>query len=591
MLEYTEANGMRLEMPRKLAAILAADVAGFSRLMGLDEAGTAKTLREHRAAVDPILVGRGGRVFKTTGDGVLVEFPSIVAAVEAAIAVQRLMAERNADVPEDRRMLFRIGINTGDVLLEGDDILGDGVNVAARLEGIAEPGGICVSEDAYRHVQGKTLTVFADAGERQLKNIARPVRIYRVRLDCPSAPLALPLSDKASIAVLPFQNMSGDPEQDYFADGVVEGIITALSRFRELLVIARNSTFTYKGRAVDVKQVGRELGVRYVLEGSVQKAGNKLRITAQLIDTPTGTHLWADRLDGILEDIFELQDRVAGSVVASIAPSVQRAEIVRVQRKPIENLCAYDLHLQGLASVHEWTRDGNERALRLFYQAIDMDPNFATAYAGAAWCYVWRKANAWAPRGDFRPAEAVRLAHRAVELDKSDSIALSWGGYAIAFVGGDLGGGANLIDRALVLNPNSVSASGCRGWVAAYQGDVELALEHFARAMRMSPLDPLLFALYGGIALAHFFADQYDDAADWAERAWRQQPRYHAALRIAAASNALRGNGEAAAHAITELRALDPKLRVSNVRAFIPVRRREHLLRFEAGLRKAGLPE
>jgi TolB-like protein len=385
--------------------------------------------------------------------------------------------------------------------------------------------------------------------------------------------------------------MSGDPEQEYLADGMVEDIITALSRFRELLVIARNSTFTYKGRAVDVKQVGHELGVRYVLEGSVQKAGNKLRITAQLIDTPTGTHLWADRLDGILEDIFEFQDRVAGSVVASIAPSVQQAEIVRAQRKPIENVGAYDLYLRGLASLHEWTREGNERALPLFYRAIEMDPNFATAYAGAAWCYVWRKANAWAPHQDFKAVEAGRLARRAVELDKSDSIALTWGGYALAFVGGDLEGGANLIDRALVLNPNSVSASGCRGWVAVYQGEVQLALEHFSKAMRMSPLDPLLFALYGGIALAHFFAEQYDDAAEWAERASRQQAGYHAALRIAAASNALRGNSEAAARAVTELRALDPELRVSNVNVFLPVRRREHLFRLEVGLRKAGLPE
>ncbi|MDH2386440.1 adenylate/guanylate cyclase domain-containing protein [Bradyrhizobium sp. CER78] len=578
---------------RKLAAILAADIAGYSRMMGLDEAGTAKALSEHRVAVDPILAGRGGRVFKATGDGFLVEFSSIVAAVEAAIAVQRLMTERNTGVPEYRRMLFRIGINLGDVLIEGDDILGDGVNVASRLEGIAEPGGICVSEDAYRHVQGKTVAVFADAGEQQLKNIARPVRIYQVKLDRPSAPALspLPLPDKPSIAVLPFQNMSGDPEQEYFADGVVEEIITALSRFRELFVIARNSTFTYKGKAADVKRVGHELGVRYVLEGSVRKAGNKLRITAQLIDAPTGAHIWADRFDGILEDIFELQDAVTGRVAASIAPSVQQAEIARAQRKPVENLCAYDLYLRGLANVHEWTRDGNERALSLFNKATEMDPGFATAYAGAAWCYVWRKANAWAPRRDFRPAEAARLAHRAVELDRGDSVALTWGGYALAFVCGDLEAGASHIDRALILNPNSVSASGCRGWVAAYQGDVQLALDHFAKAMRMSPLDPLLFALYGGIALAHFLAEKYDDAADWAERAWRLQPRYHAALRIAAASNALRGDGEAAARAVTELRALDPELQVSNVHILLPVRRHEHLSRFKAGLRMAGLAE
>src|SRR6266581_3489192 len=383
---------------RRLTAILAADVAGYSRLMGLDEAGTARMLHEHRAAVDPVVARYGGRIVKTTGDGVLLEFPSIVAAVECAFTVQNLMRERNRDVPEERRMLFRIGINLGDVLIDGDDILGDGVNIAARLEGVAEPGGICVSDDVYRHVSGKLDVSFEDIGNQQLKNIARPVHAYRIRLvDVPtsgtSASLLL-LPDKPSIAVLPFTNMSGDPEQDYFADGIVEDIITALSRFKALFVIARNSSFTYKGKSVDMKQVGRELGVRYVLEGSVRKAAGRVRITGQLIDAATGAHLWAERFDGGLGDIFYLQDQVTESVVGAIAPAVEKAEIERAKRKPTDSLDAYALYLRGLPMLYQFaSRQTPDEALRLFNSAIEFDPDFASAYAGAALCYVWAKTN------------------------------------------------------------------------------------------------------------------------------------------------------------------------------------------------------
>src|SRR5712675_313062 len=323
---------------RRLSAIVAADVAGYSRLMGLDEVGTARTLREHRKVTDALVAKHGGRLVKTTGDGVLLEFPSVVDAVECAVAVQAVMAQRNEGVAQDRRMLFRIGINLGDILIDGDDILGDGVNIAARLEGIAEPGGICVSDDVYRQVSGKLDVSFEDMGNQQLKNIARPVHAYRARfVDVPTSRTSasiLPLPDKPSIAVLPFTNMSGDPEQDYFADGMVDDIITALSHFKALFVIARNSSFTYKGRAVDVKQVGRELGVRYVLEGSVRKAANRVRSTGQLVDTATGAHLWADRFDGGLGDIFDLEDQVTESVVGAIAPAVEKAEIERAKRKP-----------------------------------------------------------------------------------------------------------------------------------------------------------------------------------------------------------------------------------------------------------------
>ncbi len=330
---------------RRLTAILAADVAGYSRLMGADEEGTLAQLKAHRRAlVDPKITEHRGRIVKTTGDGMLVEFASVVDALRCAVEIQRGMAERNAEVPQDRRIEFRVGIHQGDIIIEEGDILGDGVNVAARLEGLAESGGICVS-----------------------KNISRPVRVYRVRLGgvAPSSRPALPLPDKPSIAVLPFQNMSGDPEQEYFADGIVDEIITALSRFRSIFVIARNSTFTYKGRPVDVKQVGRELGVRYVLEGGVRKAANRVRITAQLIDATTAAHLWVDRFDGSLENVFDLQDQVTASVVGQIAPKLEQAEIERARRKPTESLDAYDFYLRGMASLRQWTKEGNDEAQRL----------------------------------------------------------------------------------------------------------------------------------------------------------------------------------------------------------------------------------
>ncbi len=332
---------------RRLAAILAADVAGYSRLTGLDEEGTHARLQDHlRSLVDPKIAEHRGRVVKTTGDGLLAEFNSVVDALRCALDIQRGMADRNAEVPHEKRIEFRIGINVGDIIIDRGDIFGDGVNVAARLESVAEPGGICISEDAYRQVRSKLEFTSEDIGEHKLKNIAQPVRAYRVK---PSGATAntrptLPLPDKPSIAVLPFQNMSGDPEQDYFADGMVDEIITALSRFRRLFVIARNSSFTYKGRAVDVKQVGRELGVRYVLEGSVRKAANRVRIMGQLIDALTGAHLWADRFESTLEDIFDLQDRVTTSVVGAIAPKMEQAEIERAKRKPTESLDAYDYY-------------------------------------------------------------------------------------------------------------------------------------------------------------------------------------------------------------------------------------------------------
>jgi adenylate cyclase len=468
------------------------------------------------------------------------------------------------------------------------------VNVAARLEGLAEPGGICVSGRVQEDVEGKLEVTFENAGEQQLKNIARPVRVYRVRLSgaAPSSRPALPLPDKPSIAVLPFENMSGDPEQDYFADGIVEEIITALSRFRQLFVIARNSSFTYKGRAVDVKQVGRELGVRYILEGSVRKAGNRMRITGQLVDALTGAHLWADRFDGGLEDIFELQDSVTASVVGAIAPKIEQAEIERAKRKPTRSLDAYDYYLRGIPLFDGMTRETNEEALRLFNKALELDPDFALAYARAAQCYTLRKLNRWMTDPQQEVAEAARLARRALELGRDEAVALSLGGLVLAYVVGELDDGAAFVNRALGLNPNLAIAWGLSGLMKICLGEHNTAIEHAARAMRLSPLDPFLWAWQHYTALAHYFEGRYDEASSWVEAPLREQLSFMPALRLAAASNALAGRPEQAQKFMARLRHLDPALRLSNLADTMPpLRRSEDRQRWVEGLRKAGLPE
>ncbi len=581
---------------RRLAAILAADVAGYSRLTGLDEEGTHARLQDHlRCLVDPKITEHRGRVVKNTGDGLLAEFSSVVEAVRCAVDVQRGMAERNADVPQERRIEFRIGINVGDVMLDRGDIFGDGVNVAARLEGLAEPGGICVSRRVLEDVQGKLDIAFEDAGEQQLKNIVRPVGIYRVRLSGAAATTrpALPLPDKPSIAVLPFQNMSGDPEQEYFADGMVEEIITALSRFKSLFVIARSSSFTYKGQTLDVKQVGRELGVRYLLEGSVRKAVNRVRITGQLIDASTSAHLWAERFEGPLQDIFDLQDQVTESVVSAIAPKLFQAEIERSKRKPTENLDAYDYYLRGFASLRKWTKDegANGEALRLFYKAIELDPDFAGAYGGAAGCYIERKANGWMSDRAHEIAEASRVARRAVELGKEEASTLSVGGFALAYIAGEFEAGATYTDQAIMLNPNFATAWHFGGLVKVLLGEPEAAIERLQRAMRLSPLDPIMPIMQQATAMAHFIAGRYDEALSWVKKTIQEQPNRLTAIRLLAASSAFTGRLEQAQNATARLRQLDPAGRVSNLKDVLPLRRPEDLARYEEGLRKAGLPE
>jgi len=408
----------------------------------------------------------------------------------------------------------------------------------------------------------------------------------------PEAPaVLLSLPDKPSIAALPFVNLSGDAEQAYFADGVVEDIIAALSRMRWLFVIARNSSFSYKGRALDVKQVGRELGVRYVLEGSVRKAANRVRITGQLIDATSGIHIWADRFEGTLDDIFELQDQIATSVVGAISPQLERAEIERAKRKPTASLDAYDYYLRGITRLHEGSREAITEALRLFLLAIQLDADFASAYGMAAWCHFWRKVNGWMSDRERDVAEGIRLARRAVALGKDDAVALTRSGHALAHLSGDLAGGIALLDRALLLNPNLASAWFLGGFLRAWHGESDAAIEHFTRAMRLSPLDPETYRMQAGMAMAHLFAGRYDEASQWADKAFRDLPSFLLVAGVVAASNALAGRTAAAQRAMTHLRQLDPSLRISKLGDWLPIHRPEDLHVFAKGLRLAGLPE
>jgi TolB-like protein/Flp pilus assembly protein TadD len=402
---------------------------------------------------------------------------------------------------------------------------------------------------------------------------------------------ALALPDIPSIAVLPFMNLSGDPEQEYFADGVVDDIIAALSRIRWLFVVARNSSFTYKGRAVDVKQVGRELGVRYVLEGSVREAASRVRITGQLIDATTGGHLWADRFEGTLGDIFDLQDQLTEKVVGAIAPQLERAEIERAKQKPTKSLDARDYYLRGMANLHRGTRDSTDEALAQFYHALQLDPDFASAYAMAAWCHLWRKANGWMTDRSQEVAEGARLARRAVDLGKDDAVALARSGSALSHFGGDPDSGIALLDRALVLNPNLAAAWFLGGFLKVWHGEPDDAIERFARAMRLSPLDPEMYRMQAGMAVAHLFAGRFDAASSWAEKAFRDLPSFLVVVAIIAASHALAGRADEARRAMDHLRQLDPTLRVSNLADWLPIRRPEDLATFADGLRKAGLPE
>jgi adenylate cyclase len=588
-------SGERVE--RRLAAILAADVAGYSRLMGEDEAGTLARLRSHRRElIDPKIAEHRGRIVKTTGDGLLVEFPSVVEAVACAVSIQRGMAERNAAVPTNERIDFRVGINLGDVIVEDNDIHGDGVNIAARLEALAEPGQVRVSGVVYDQVQGRLECSFEDTGEQKLKNIARPVRVYRVRdtsVASPSAPAAtvLPLPDKPSLAVLPFENMTGDAEQEYFVDGMVEEITTAISRLPWLFVIARNSSFTYKGKAVDVKQVARELGVRYVLEGSVRKAGNRVRITGQLVDTTTGAHLWADRFDGALDDIFALQDQVASSVVGAIEPRLRSAETERAIRKPTQSLAAYDLYLRALTRFHQYTDDGFREAVMLVKQALATDPTYAPAAAMLGWCRIIQRSQGLALH-PAEVAEATQLARRAIEAGRDDPDTLWMSGITISRLAGEHSAAASAIERSLALNPNSAHAWNASGYVSCCRNLPGPAIEAFNRAIRLSPLDPLGWVFAGGIALTYMIEGRYEEAVEWADRSLHGWASNAMALRIRVVSCAHLGRLPEARQWLARLLAVDPGLTIARVKALLAmVLSPETLAVYLEDLRTAGLPE
>jgi adenylate cyclase len=585
-------NSGRERVERRLAAVLAADVAGYSRLMGEDEEGTHAALTAlRRELTDPKIAAHRGRVVKGTGDGFLAEFASVVDAVRSAVELQRAMALRNDSLPRERHIEFRIGINLGDIIIEDDDIYGDGVNVAARLEALAEPGGICVSRVVRDQVRDKLDLVFVDMGEQQVKNIARPVRVYRIATGQeprPRPPLTAP--DKPSLAVLPFQNMSDDINQDYFVDGIVEEITTAISRLPWLFVIARNSSFTYKGKAVDVKQVARELGVRYVLEGSLRKSVSRVRITGQLIDAATSAHIWADRFDGAMDDIFELQDQVASSVVGAIEPRLRLSEIERAARKPTESLDAYDLYLRALAEVHKHSEDGMRGALALLKRALILDPGYAPAAAMIGFCRTIQKGRGWGPLSDSEIAEGLNLARQALETGKDDPDVLWMAGDAISVLGRDHATAAVVIDRALKLNPNSANAWMAKGWMECNENHPRPAIDSLERAIQLSPLDPLNYFFTGGLAFAYLLAGQYQEAAEWADRCFREQPRYTFALRVKMVACAYLGRVEEARSAVTRLLELYPKLTIASWRVSTVFSAQIWAI-FEEGLRKAGLPE
>jgi TolB-like protein/class 3 adenylate cyclase len=586
---------------RRLAAILAADVVGYSRLMGADEVGTLAALKAcRREVVDPAIAAYHGRIVKTTGDGILVEFASAVDAVNCGLAVQKKMADRAAEGPP---IQFRVGMNIGDIIIDGDDIFGDGVNIAARVESECEPGGVFLSGSAFEQVRGKTDCTFDDLGERSLKNIERPVRLYAVRsprddiqavhphqASQQKSSTALPLPDKPSIAVLPFQNMSGDPEQEYFADGMVEDIITALSRFKSLFVIARNSSFTYKGKAVDIKKAGQELGVRYIVEGSVRKSGDRVRITGQLIDSVTGAHLWADRYQGNLEDVFELQDQVASSVVGQLVTHVELAEAERSKRKPTSNLDAYDCYLRGRASIWKWSKAGTEEAQAYFFRAIELDRSFAIAHASAGLMFSIKKQNRWMADVEKESAEAVLLARRALELGPMDDLALCVAGFILGFVGGELDLGIEYVSRSLSMNPNLAVGWNFSSWLNVYLGEHQTAVEHASRAERLSPRDPNMLQVKTAAALAHFFKGQYAEAARLGERMVDEFPTFAPAWRIVAVSAALGGN-QNFEKATKKALELDPLQRRSVLASHLPLRRIEDHEKWEEGLLRAGFPQ
>jgi TolB-like protein len=555
----------------------------------MDEEGTHAQLQDHlRLLVDPKIAEYRGRVVKNTGDGMLAEFTSVVNAMRCAVDIQRSMAERNADVPHEKRIEFRIGINVGDIIIDRGDIFGDGVNVAARLEGIAEPGGICVSRRVFEDVQGKLDTSFEDAGEHQLKNIVRPVSVYKANLRATISTTrpALMLPDKPSIVVVPFQNMSGDPEQDYFADGMVEKIITALSRFRSLSVVGSSSA--YKRRAVDTKTIGRELGVRYVLEGSVRKAGRRVRIAAQLVEAATERHLWADHFDGALEDVFSLQDQVTMSVVGLITPKLEQAEIERARQKPTDKLDSYDFYLRGIALATK--RKTLPESREFFRKAFERDPEYAAAYAMAAWTLLAQQVTGGLPLTAEMRADAIQLAHLGARSANADAFTLARCGHALTYFEHEYDRGLSMVEQAVALNPNLAVAWYSRGWVTLMCGDAERAIESFDQMIRLSPLDPQRISAWLGTSWALFCLERFEEGCAFANKAIQVSADANI-LAAYIANSASAGRAAEARQAAGRLLKLQPDFRAPYGREVLPSRSPKVRELIVAAFRTAGLPD
>jgi adenylate cyclase len=589
-----------VQVERKLSAIFAADIAGYSRLMGQDEVGALARLRGCREVMDQLIATHRGRIFNTAGDSVVADFASAVDAVQCAIAVQEALAKENAGQSEGEAMRFRIGIHVGDIIVQGDNLFGDAVNVAARLEAIAEPGGLCVSRVVRDQVRDKVNYAFEDLGDQQVKNIARPVRVYRVRdravpiaVPLPASTQALPLPDKPSIAVLPFANMSSDPEQEFFGDGIAEDIITALSKSRSLFVIARNSSFTYKGKAVAVKDVGRELGVRYVLEGSVRKAKNRVRVTAQLIEAESGGHLWAERYDRELADFFAVQDEITACVSAAIQPTVERSERERAAHKPPESLDAWECYHRGMWHFAKMEAAEHPKAMGFFRRATELDPGFAPGYAMLALAY---RIETGAFRPDLRAentARAIEYARQAIVIDPTDAKAHAV--LAIAMTGsGHHAEGIAEADLAVDLDPNSVPAYTAQGFTRTYGGHPGEALEPLRTAMRLSPFDPLRFLWLIYLSRAQYWTQDYQAAIVTCRQLQHSYPNLPQAYAGLMASLGQIGQIDEAGAVMAEARERfgEPfrfwvSLPLNEIRELRP-EDRAHLI---DGFRKAGLPE
>jgi adenylate cyclase len=577
---------------RRLAAILAADVAGYSRLMGTGEEATLAALKAcRRELIDPKIAEYRGRIVKTTGDGLLVEFPSAVDAVRCAIEVQRAMAARNAAIPEDRRIEFRIGINVGDIIIDDGDIYGDGVNIAARVESLASPGEICLSDNGYQQIKGKLAFDVRDLGEQNLKNIAQPVRVYGVRLDGTPERPALVLPDKPSIAVLPFQNMSGDPEQEYFADGIAEEITMALARLRGFFVISRNSAFTYKGKPVNVQQVGRELGVQYVLEGSVRKSGDRVRIGVQLANAVTGREFWSARYERALVDVFAVQDEITASIVMAAEPQIYAAERERVQQKPPGRLDAWDCVIRAMSHMWLHTKGSHEAALDLLTSALRLDPDYARALGLHAWLSLWHTHQGWSTAGLSRVLPgAFEQALAAVRIDGEDAWAHLALGFAHMFRR-EHDDSVEQLRAALDLNPNFAVGHACLGLTLAYGGKGHEGVQHFEKQARLNPRDPFFFLFTGARSFAHFMAGEYQLGLEWGRRAVRHAPEVSGHWRALALSAAMLNLAEEARAAVVMARKFQPDYSVAWVERASPLVHAHDRERYCNILRPFGLPE